>query len=62
MADEAFHRILFVSPYALFFIVRGYYRFVKPKLAEPEKAEKERKPFGKAGRCFSETSVKQSCV
>ena len=48
MADEAFYRVLFVALYALFFIVRGYYRFVKPKLAEQEKAEKGRKPFGKA--------------
>ena len=53
MADEAFYRVLFVALYALFFIVRGYYRFVKPELAEPEKAEKERKPFGKAEAAIS---------
>ena len=53
MADEGFYRILFVALYALFFSVRGYYRFVKPKLAEPDKAEKERKPFGKAEAVMS---------
>ncbi|MBE0525426.1 MAG: isoprenylcysteine carboxylmethyltransferase family protein [Candidatus Thorarchaeota archaeon] len=46
MADETFYRILFVALYALFFSVRGYYRFVKPKNAEPEKVEPERKEFG----------------
>jgi protein-S-isoprenylcysteine O-methyltransferase Ste14 len=53
MADEGFYRILFVALYALFFSVRGYYRFVKPRLAEPEKAEKERKAFGKAEAVLS---------
>ncbi len=53
MADEAFYRILFVALYALFFSVRGYYRFVKPKLAEPEKAEMERKALGKAEAAIS---------
>ena len=47
MADETFYRILFVTLYALFFSVRGYYRFVKPKRDEPEVVE-ERKEFGKA--------------
>jgi len=47
MADEMFYRILFVVLYALFFSVRGYYRFVKPKRSEPEIVE-ERKEFGKA--------------
>ena len=47
MADETFYRILFVALYALFFSVRGYYRFVKPKQSEPEIVE-ERKEFGKA--------------
>jgi protein-S-isoprenylcysteine O-methyltransferase Ste14 len=49
MADEAFYRILYVALYALFFSVRGYYRFVKPRLAEPDGAAKERKALGKAG-------------
>ena len=47
MADETFYRILFVALYALFFSVRGYYRFAKPKREEPAEV-KERKPFGKA--------------
>jgi len=47
MADELFYRILFVALYALFFSVRGYYRFVKPNRSEPEIVE-ERKQFGKA--------------
>lgn len=47
MADETFYRILFVALYALFFSVRGYYRFVTPKRSEPEIVE-ERKEFGKA--------------
>ena len=48
MADETFYRILFLVLFALFFSVRGYYRFFKPKRAEPETAEPERKAFGKA--------------
>ena len=47
MADETFYRILFVVLYALFFSVRGYYRFVKPKRDEPETIQ-ERKQFEKA--------------
>ena len=47
MADETFYRILFVALFALFFSVRGYYRFVKPIRSEPEVVE-ERKVFGKA--------------
>jgi protein-S-isoprenylcysteine O-methyltransferase Ste14 len=47
MADETFYRILFVALYALFFSVRGYYRFVKPKRDEPEGVQ-ERKKFEKA--------------
>lgn len=47
MADESFYRILFLLLYALFLGVRGYYRFAKPKRAEPEIVE-ERKEFGKA--------------
>ncbi|MFW9893895.1 MAG: methyltransferase [Candidatus Thorarchaeota archaeon] len=45
MADETFYRILFVALYALFFSVRGYYRFVKPKHEEADTIE-ERKDFG----------------
>jgi protein-S-isoprenylcysteine O-methyltransferase Ste14 len=47
MVDETFYRILFVALYALFFGVRGYYRFAKPKRQEPAEV-KERKEFGKA--------------
>ncbi|TFH07828.1 MAG: isoprenylcysteine carboxylmethyltransferase family protein [Candidatus Thorarchaeota archaeon] len=46
MADETFYRILFVALYALFFSVRGYYRFVKPKRVEQETIVTERKEFG----------------
>ncbi|MHA1935694.1 MAG: methyltransferase [Candidatus Thorarchaeota archaeon] len=53
MADETFYRILFLVLYALFFGVRGYYRFLKPKRAEPETAEPERKAFGKAEAVIS---------
>jgi len=42
-----FYRILFVGVFVLFFSVRGYYRFVKPRRAEPEIVD-ERKVFGKA--------------
>ncbi len=45
MADEIFYRVLFVALYALFFGVRGYYRFVKPQRAKPDAVE-ERKKFG----------------
>lgn len=48
MADEIFYQILFIVIYAMFFGVRGYYRFVKPKRAEPETGEVKRKEFGKA--------------
>lgn len=47
MADETFYRILFVALYALFFSIRGYYRFAKPKRDAPEIVH-ERKKFGKA--------------
>jgi protein-S-isoprenylcysteine O-methyltransferase Ste14 len=47
MADETFYRLLFVALYGLFFSVRGYYRFVKPKRDSPEVVE-ERKQFEKA--------------
>ncbi len=47
MADEVFYRILFVVLFALFFSVRGYYRFVKPKREEPDVVE-EQKSFEKA--------------
>lgn len=47
MADETFYRILFIALYALFFSVRGYYRFVKPKRGEPDVVQ-ERKKFEKA--------------
>jgi protein-S-isoprenylcysteine O-methyltransferase Ste14 len=47
MADETFYRILFVGLYALFFSVRGYYRFVKPKRDAPEVVQ-ERRQFEKA--------------
>ncbi len=53
MADEVFYRLLFVALYALFFSVRGYYRFLKPRLAEPEKDEKKGKALGKAGAALS---------
>ncbi|TFG30424.1 isoprenylcysteine carboxylmethyltransferase family protein [Candidatus Thorarchaeota archaeon] len=46
MADETFYRILFVGLYALFFSVRGYYRFVKPRTAGPEPVETDQKEFG----------------
>lgn len=48
MADEVFYQILFIGIYALFFSVRGYYRFVKPKRTETETGIEERKAFGKA--------------
>ncbi len=39
MADDIFYRLLFIGLYALFFSVRGYYRFVKPRQEEPEEEE-----------------------
>lgn len=53
MADEVFYQILFVILFAMFFGVRGYYRFVKPKLAESETSVVERKEFGKAEAVIS---------
>jgi len=53
MADESFYRILFVALYALFASVRVYYRFVRLKRTGPEKAAKERRPFGKAEAVIS---------
>lgn len=53
MADELFYKILIVVLYAMFLGVRGYYRFVKPKRAEPETGEEERKAFGKAEAVIS---------
>ncbi|MBN2228369.1 MAG: isoprenylcysteine carboxylmethyltransferase family protein [Candidatus Thorarchaeota archaeon] len=47
MTDEMFYRILFVTLYAFFFSIRGYYRFVKPKREKSDVVD-ERKPFGKA--------------
>jgi protein-S-isoprenylcysteine O-methyltransferase Ste14 len=47
MADEMFYRILFIVLYGLFFSVRGYYRFVKPRQRRADTVE-ERKAFGKA--------------
>ena len=52
MADETFYRILFIALFALFFSVRGYHRFVKPRQSEPEVVE-ERKSFGKAEAVIS---------
>lgn len=52
MADETFYQVLFVLLYALFFGVRGYYRFVKPKRREPEIVE-ERRKFEKAEAVIS---------
>ncbi len=48
MADDVFYRVLLIALYAMFFGVRGYYRFLKPRQVEPEPAEVERKAFGKA--------------
>ncbi len=53
MADEVFYQILFVVLYAMFLGVRGYYRFVKPKRAEPETGVEERKAFGIAEAVIS---------
>lgn len=47
MADEMFYRILFIVLYGLFFSIRGYYRFVKPRQRTTDAVE-ERKAFGKA--------------
>jgi len=53
MADEMFYQILLVVLYAMFFGVRVYYRFVKPKRAEPETGVEETKAFGKAEAVIS---------
>jgi len=53
MADETFYRILFVALCALFFSVRGYYRFVRPKRVESETEVIERKNFGMAEKVIS---------
>jgi protein-S-isoprenylcysteine O-methyltransferase Ste14 len=47
LVDEMVYRILYVALYAFFFSVRGYYRFLKPRRAEPDSVD-ERRPFGKA--------------
>jgi protein-S-isoprenylcysteine O-methyltransferase Ste14 len=50
MADDIFYRLLFVGLYGLFLIVRGYYRFVKPRQEEPDAEEsEERRGFGLGG-------------
>jgi len=51
--EEFFYRILFVALYAVFFSVRGYYRFVRPKRVEPETIVTERKEFGIAEKTLS---------
>ena len=50
MADDLVYRALFVGIYALFFGVRGYYRFVKLRKdqRDQEESEAERKSFGRA--------------
>jgi len=53
MADEVFYQILLVVLYAMFFGVRVYYRFVKPKRAETETGIEETKAFGKAEAVIS---------
>ncbi len=53
MADETFYRLLFVALVALFFSVRGYYRFVRPKRVESETTITERKEFGTAEKAIS---------
>lgn len=53
MTDETFYRILFVGFYALFFSVRGYYRFVRPKRVEQETTVTERKEFGIAEKVIT---------
>ncbi len=50
MADDIFYRALFIGLYALFFTVRGYYRFVKPRREEPDTEESEvRRNLGLGG-------------
>ena len=53
MADEMLYQILFVAIYAMFFSVRVYYRFAKPRRTEPETGIEERKAFGKAEAIIS---------
>ncbi|MGY5861223.1 MAG: isoprenylcysteine carboxylmethyltransferase family protein [Candidatus Thorarchaeota archaeon] len=55
MADDLIYRALFVGIYALFFGVRGYYRFVKPKRnqTDQDESEPERKKFGIAESAIS---------
>ena len=55
MADDIFYRLLFIGLYGLFFVVRGYYRFVKPKREEPEIEEQERRGLGAIGVAMSIT-------
>ena len=55
MADDIFYRLLFIGLYGLFFVVRGYYRFVKPKRKEPEVEEQERRGLGVIGVAMSVT-------
>lgn len=45
MADAVLYRVLFVGVFLLFFSVRGYYRFVKPRRSTPAEVE-DRKEFG----------------
>ncbi|MHA2285959.1 MAG: methyltransferase [Candidatus Thorarchaeota archaeon] len=52
MADELTFRVLFIVLYALFFIPRGYYRFVKPR-QEKETSEAVRLGFGKTQAALS---------
>jgi protein-S-isoprenylcysteine O-methyltransferase Ste14 len=47
MPDAILYRVLFIVVYLLFFSVRGYYRFVKPRSSAPDKVE-ERARFGVA--------------
>ena len=55
MADDIFYRLLFIGLYGLFFVVRGYYRFVKPKREEPEVEERDRRELGVIGVVMSVT-------
>ena len=55
MADDIFYRLLFIGLYGLFFVVRGYYRFVKPKREEPEVEEQEKRGLGIIGIAMSIT-------
>lgn len=47
MADEIFYKAVFIILYGLFFSVRGYYRFIKPKQNKTDIVD-ERKAFGKS--------------